>query len=532
MGVNNISIINSAYSALEAASAGMTVTSQNVAGASVDGFTRRQSNSIISHRSLNSWDFGNTAFSVEGFSRFTDGLLDSQMRDQKSKSSYTASLLQAVNGLDTAMMDPSNSIADAMSSFFNAAGTLASNTSSTTNIQSFAASATQVATRISTFNDTIKQLDANTRANLTAILDQANSIAPALAKINLNILMGSVPGNATPSADMLDERDRLTMQLQDLLGGKTIINSDGTATFQIGGMALVDGQTANQFVNTDVSASVFNVQLQSGDGLKHNIGFLSSVGASLTKVGGGPYQAPGKTAFTGGQAGAALTLLNDFIPKMQRQVASLSLLFARDVNKVTQASGSSITPIFGYKNTSSDGGINTLTTTIKANGTVVPKTLSDGTTYEAALSGLSFADLMAKSDPQSAQYDQRIAGIVNGSDWNPNLFVSNIDPGTNTVLSIDSTAANAIEKSRTNFSDPLSLITSNVASTIASWKSQDTANISVATQLSNRKQSVSGVNLDEEAANLVKFQQLYGAASKVLQTANQMFATLLTAMNA
>jgi flagellar hook-associated protein 1 FlgK len=75
-------------------------------------------------------------------------------------------------------------------------------------------------------------------------------------------------------------------------------------------------------------------------------------------------------------------------------------------------------------------------------------------------------------------------------------------------------------------------MTSYVASTISSWKSQDKANVSVAKQLDDRKQSISGVNLDEEAANLVKFQQLYGAASKVMQTANQMFATLLAAMNA
>ena len=188
MGVNNISIINSAYSALEVASAGMTVTSQNVAGSSVEGFTRRQSNSIVSHRALNSWDFGNTAFSVEGFTRYTDGLLDAQMREQKGKSSFTASLLQTVNGLDTSMMDPSSSIAEAMSSFFNAAGTLASNTSSTTNIQDFAAKATQVAARISTFTESMNELGSSTRANLTAILEEANAVAPALARINLDIL--------------------------------------------------------------------------------------------------------------------------------------------------------------------------------------------------------------------------------------------------------------------------------------------------------------------------------------------------------
>jgi flagellar hook-associated protein 1 FlgK len=44
-------------------------------------------------------------------------------------------------------------------------------------------------------------------------------------------------------------------------------------------------------------------------------------------------------------------------------------------------------------------------------------------------------------------------------------------------------------------------------------------------------QQISGVNLDEEAANLLKYQQLYSASTKVLQTGNQMFNTLLSIMN-
>ena len=75
-------------------------------------------------------------------------------------------------------------------------------------------------------------------------------------------------------------------------------------------------------------------------------------------------------------------------------------------------------------------------------------------------------------------------------------------------------------------------MTSQVGSTIANWKNLDKANTAIESQLKNRKESISGVNLDEEAANMVKFQQLYGAASKVMQTANQMFMTLLSAMNA
>ncbi|SEO50314.1 flagellar hook-associated protein FlgK [Nitrosovibrio sp. Nv6] len=41
------------------------------------------------------------------------------------------------------------------------------------------------------------------------------------------------------------------------------------------------------------------------------------------------------------------------------------------------------------------------------------------------------------------------------------------------------------------------------------------------------QQSESGVNLDEEAANLLRYQQAYQAASKVIQIATQMFDTLL-----
>lgn len=42
------------------------------------------------------------------------------------------------------------------------------------------------------------------------------------------------------------------------------------------------------------------------------------------------------------------------------------------------------------------------------------------------------------------------------------------------------------------------------------------------------QQSVSGVNLDEEAANLLKYQQAYQAAGKVMQTASTLFDTLLS----
>jgi flagellar hook-associated protein 1 FlgK len=46
-------------------------------------------------------------------------------------------------------------------------------------------------------------------------------------------------------------------------------------------------------------------------------------------------------------------------------------------------------------------------------------------------------------------------------------------------------------------------------------------------QSSDWFQSVSGVSLDEEAANLVRYQQSYAAAARLLSTAQNLFDTIL-----
>jgi len=58
-----------------------------------------------------------------------------------------------------------------------------------------------------------------------------------------------------------------------------------------------------------------------------------------------------------------------------------------------------------------------------------------------------------------------------------------------------------------------------------------TAQQAVVNQAQQQVSSVSGVNLDEEAANMLRWQQAYAAAAKVVTTADTMFQTLLTAIH-
>jgi flagellar hook-associated protein 1 FlgK len=81
-----------------------------------------------------------------------------------------------------------------------------------------------------------------------------------------------------------------------------------------------------------------------------------------------------------------------------------------------------------------------------------------------------------------------------------------------------------------SFTQGLSISTATVGSAAKSAELTESTAQALFTQAYNRNQSTSGVNLDEEAANLLKYQQAYQAASQIISTANTIFETLLSAV--
>jgi flagellar hook-associated protein 1 FlgK len=88
-----------------------------------------------------------------------------------------------------------------------------------------------------------------------------------------------------------------------------------------------------------------------------------------------------------------------------------------------------------------------------------------------------------------------------------------------------------VQQLSTLLGNSVASLVSDVGNQVATWGSNQKANQAILDNLNNQKNSVSGVNLDEEAANLLKFQQLYAASSKVLQVGNDMFRSILDIMN-
>ncbi len=73
-------------------------------------------------------------------------------------------------------------------------------------------------------------------------------------------------------------------------------------------------------------------------------------------------------------------------------------------------------------------------------------------------------------------------------------------------------------------------LVTDIGSRTQSAQNNADAQQSLLQQASSLQQSISGVNLDQEAANLLKYQQAYQASAKVIATANTLFQTLLNAV--
>jgi len=537
--VRTAALFDSAMAGLQSAQSGMLVTSQNVTGSSVEGYVRRTSSVRVNGLSPSSIDLTGTSFAVEGFTRYFDNLLQGQLLSQQSKTSYSQALTQSVAPLDAMLTEPATSIATALGNFFNAAGSIANEPTNSAYQQSLIGNARLVADRVRGLANTVGQISSNASQALADVLNQANSLTPQLASVNSKIRAAAIPGVAAASPDLLDERDRIVGKLQELVGGTTLINDDGTASYLLNGQHLVDREIANSFshksgttvIRSDMPLSELKMKVASLDG--RNIVYINLVmpsvaqkdtnGAALLDTKGNSVMLPGQTILQDGKAGAYVHLIQNFVPTVQK---SINLLATQLVNKVNQiASGTAnqtIAPIFGFASTASGG-----TSLTGTSSDTAGKTLLDGLWKKTDGTSYVYSELVEGSNPQSSNYRETIDQALNKAEFDARQFkvVGTFDNSQFTYM--DATASASLQSLRDSFTSPVTFITSSVATTIATWKNTQQSDEALQKSLASQKSSITGVNLDEEAANLVKYQQLYNASSKLMQTGKQMFDTLL-----
>lgn len=543
--MNTASLFDSALAGLHSAQAGMMVTSQNVAGASVDGYVRRSPLIRNIAMSSSTADPAGSTFAVEGFTRNFNALLQGQIYSQTAASAYTKTLISTVSTLDSILVDPTTSIASAMGSFFNSVGALANEPDNYAYQMTLLGNASLLVDRIQGVDGVLSNIETNAKQGMADVLNESNALASELANVNAKIRGAGVPGVGYPTADLLDERDRLLSRLSELLGGHAIIDGDGTGSFEISGTFLVNREIASQFTNASGSVPITADQDFSGIKIKMAGKLVSTQIETLTTV--NQIEVPderfaARSIFTSGKAGAFAHLVNDFVPTMNRVLSVASAMLVHHVNSYSSDAAASHDPqkaIFGFLDANGE-------TTFPSLGKVntdpddLAALLEDGNgnwlSFDQILENIASGDattwqaLRELGDQIDAS---RLVSIGKYTDDKFSLLTSALSApiGRTSDGSVSGTRSNFLEAERAFFSAPITYITSSAATTFATWRSNDTANQTLMSSLNAQKESTSGVNLDEEAANLVKYQQLYNASSKVIQTSKQMFDTLLAMMS-
>jgi flagellar hook-associated protein 1 FlgK len=100
----------------------------------------------------------------------------------------------------------------------------------------------------------------------------------------------------------------------------------------------------------------------------------------------------------------------------------------------------------------------------------------------------------------------------------------------NALLSANLQSTPVLQNGTASVSSAVSALVTGIGSKAEQINTAQTAQAAVNTQAVTDQQSVSGVNLDEEAAHLLQWQQAYQAAAKALQIGSSLFQNLLTAV--
>ena len=154
-------------------------------------------------------------------------------------------------------------------------------------------------------------------------------------------------------------------------------------------------------------------------------------------------------------------------------------------------------------------------------------------TYDSAtnaFSGLSGGPVIYKSG-EPIRYNG-ITVSISGAPADGDTFTiakntGGVSDGSNALLLGALQNKKTLDDGTASVSDAYRQLVSTVGNKTRQVQIANTAQASVTTQIRSAQQSVSGVNQDEETANLLMFQQMYQANAKVIQTASTLFDTVL-----
>lgn len=508
MGTGITTINGLGLAGMQTAQAGMANVATNVSGAAVEGFHRRDVHPLMISASASPLVQGGSVI-IDSIVRSYSALVSSQYFTNHAKVREAATINNAAQIMDRMLVDESSGLTQVFNGFFTAASDLSADPASGTARTAFATTAVELTDRVRNLASTIEETRRQALFQMSGVIDAVNNKAESLARVNVLIQASSAYGKPLPSADLLDERDRLSGELMDLVG-VTIDTSDlGQATLRFDGLALVaGGQSARLEVERDQSGlptGLIKVALPRGEGDR---------GEKLTFVG---------ALRSGGVVGGEFAGLMRYAESAEswlKRLDDLAISFTKFGDPLTTEPGGP-PGVQWYSKRLADGGASFAKVgAVDDNGVFANGMFRISSRYEVTNQQSVVTDRVRSLRP-SLTFRSNVS-IGADVPWSPTS-----DP----TASVDQSFVIKVAGGRSTLMREWSDWVSGASSDLSKWRAEEASFTAVDNSLTLQREQISGVDLDEEATDLLRFQQIYQANSSVIQASMRMFDVLLSATN-
>jgi len=559
MTTNIFSALSSAKLGLLAQQLAIEVTGQNIANVETEGYSR-QDVTFEANTPRHAIKYGSmhqigTGVRVAGIERAHDQFLFEQIMDEGDLSGSTEVKKDIFEQLEILFNEGSGrSLNDALSSFFASIHDLATNARGMSERADLVSKAEHL---VSTFNQTGKQLftiQRNIDATIETEVVEINSLTTQIGKLNESI-HANEPASQYKANDLRDNRDRLVKELSKKIDIQLIEESDN----QIG-LTLKDGTALvlkdrvfklSTSLNGD-NDSFKDVNIEYGSGLKN-----------ITST------------IRGGELRGYLDMRDIEVKSVLDKMNILSASFIQEFNSIHRAGfgidGSSGLDFFSPLDVTVDHDVDNTGTAVVSMTNASPTTVSVDEFEIAFTSNSQFTLNNLTTNASSGTFTFASGSTFNIKDGFAVTISGSAVSGDKVTFSVSEDAASGMSVSSTitantrkiaagtttNGDGCNALLMADLQNELAfnsvTWSSESGSftfdeyyNAVVSTigiesfsaqailrqqegvmlQLNSRRESISGVSIDEEMIKMIKFQQAYNASARMISMVDEMLDTL------
>ena len=533
-----VDILNIGAGATQLYRSALSTVSNNIANLNTEGYTRQVSESAQKTPILQGGMYMGNGARLASVTRAFNEFNESNLRNSSSDLATQDPMIQYADRIVDIMGSKTSGLSSALDTFFAAARDLSADPGSTTLRNVYLRDADGLSVRFRELAGQLTNIENETQSNINVQLESLTELGAQLFNVN-QLLERTVSGNQQPPA-LLDQRDTLLRDMAEIakinvtqnLSGSVVVRLDSSS-----GTPVVDLQRATVF------SATFNATTPGQTEILANV---YGIPAATTSVAGGTLG--GVMSFRSQILAPSIASLDALATLVMSEVNALQTtavdasgvrgtnlfdasvattgaagfaLMLTDPSKVATAGLLKIT-----ENTNNTGTAKLDYSQIAA-GTATPDfTLTFTTAGGYSIDGTA-VEVDANGGFSHEEIDYSVTGTpVDGDNFVVGLNANAAGDNRNIRLVAQLQTKEVTTDGRTLGDSYIGLVNTVGSAAKLAKISQDALQV-VYDQAVTEKDKISGVSLDQEAADLIRFQQAFQAAAQIIQTSNKMFDSIL-----